>query len=134
MKQMIVVLTLLVVALMGLFYVGGTVLVIGLSTITLTALIFLAFWLGARWAQLLITSGLEASARNAVASSQHEATKMKALVDLMREVMKTKHESLSPPNGEYPALPVFPSLSAGSDNFKITGLNVEEDGEQTSYQ
>lgn len=127
MKRNIILVLLLVGVITGLVYVGGTVLAIGLSTIALTALIAVSFAVGARWAQHLITSGLEASARNASVTAQHEAVKVRATVELIREILKTaktEQGQLPAPTG-YPALPLL-SPPTGEDNFKIIGLDDDE--------
>lgn len=129
MKQTIILVLLLISVIAGLFYVGGTVLTIGLSAIALTALISLSFAMGARWAQHLITEGLEASARNASATAQHEAAKVRAMVELIREILrttKTEQSQLPSPTG-YPALPPLISPPADEGSFKIVGLDDETD-------
>jgi hypothetical protein len=124
MKQTIILVLLLISVIAGLFYVGGTVLAIGLSAIALTALISLSFAMGARWAQHLINEGLAASARNTAATAQHEAAKVKATVELIREILrtaKTEQGQLHAPTG-YPALPPI-SLPADEGSFRIVGLD-----------
>jgi hypothetical protein len=122
MKQTVLTVCVLSIILATLFYLGGYILLTGLGALALTAIIFTAFALGARWANKLMTDGARLAIESTSNNDRHDAIKIQALAGLTREAIKAKNESLPPPSG-YPALP---PLDAIEGDFSIAGIEDEE--------
>ena len=121
MKQALVTVFIIIVCLIGLWLViGSTGVAIGLGVITLTIIVFAAFALGSLWTGKTLKDGVRLANERAIANDQYDAVKIKATADLIREVIKMKGESLSPPSG-FPALP-FSRPEPVEGSFTIAGL------------
>src|SRR5262245_21441336 len=87
MKQTILIVSVLSILLAILFYLGGYILMVGLGGLALSALIFGAFILGAKWAHQLMTDGAKLAIESVSNNDKHDALKIQALADLTREAI-----------------------------------------------
>jgi hypothetical protein len=123
MKQTVITLFFFTALIVGLFYIGGYVLLIGLGAIGLTGVIVTAFAAGSRWTKQTMQAGAEIAIRSAGQNDAHDAMKIKALAGLARETMKVKNQPLAPPAAGFPLLPPF---NAVDSSFSIAGLESED--------
>jgi len=131
MKQGVLISAIISGSLIGLWLmIGSTGVAIGLAVITLTSIVFAAFALGSWWTRQTLMDGAQLANERATATDQYDAIKMKAITDLIREIIKLKSENLSPPH-EFPALPLS-KYQAVEGSFTIAGLDEIDDLDETA--
>lgn len=122
MKRTTIITLLFTGLLVGLFYLGGFWLAVGLATLATTAIIFSAFALGSMWTARTMQAGANIAIKAQAVNDQYDAIKAKSFADFGREIARLKQDSPQAAP-QYPALP--PAWVDGS--FSIAGLDAERE-------